>query len=203
VRSTSDFWGLGEAPSADICAVEMGRLVAWARAELDSGEIPALFTIAVFLRQFLALRPFADANGRLARVLAVQLLVRAGYEHLRSVSLESAVESRRDECASALRQSAADDVTPWLTFFLSVVADTQQAVREARASTDTPVLGPRQERILAVLQERGAVRIGEVLAALGIPRATAKKDLKGLLGSGFVVSTGVGKGTVYRLRRQG
>jgi Fic family protein len=191
-------WGLDRAPSAEIAAAEMARLVTWARDEIDGGEIPAPLTIALFLHQFLHLRPFVDGNGRLARALAVYLLVGAGYDHLRIASFEAALEGRRADCASALRSST-DDATPWIAFFLSVIADTQQAARAVLGDRGAFALTPRQERILEALRERGTAKMGEIITTTAIPRATAKKDLKGLLVRGYVAASGVGKGTVYRL----
>jgi Fic family protein len=192
----SDDWGLPKAPPSEIAARETARLVAWARDELERGEVPSLIVVALFLREFVRLRPFADANGRLALVLAVYLLVRAGYTHLREVSLEAAIESRRDECAAALRRTTGDDVTPWIIFFLSIVAETQQMAKDARHCVNP--LTPRQERLLASLRERGAAKIGDLIVAAAVPRATAKKDLRGLLETGFIVRSGTGKATVYR-----
>jgi Fic family protein len=194
----SESWGLDEAPSAERAAGEMARLVAWARDEIDAGEVPALLAIALFIYQFLRLRPFADGNGRLARALAVYLLIGAGHGYLRLASLEAALESRREECASAFRKSS-DDATPWVAFFLSLVADTQQVASAMLEARTAPAPTPRQERLLGALRERGAAKIGELIAATAIPRATAKKDLKGLVENRYVTASGVGKGTVYRL----
>jgi Fic family protein len=199
----TEVWGLPGAPSAEIASREVAHVIAWARAELDSGEIPPCVVIALFIHKFLVLRPFADANGRLALALANYLLIKVGHTHLRSVSLEVAVEARRDECAFALLQSARGDTTPWVGYFLSIVADTQRLACEALAARrELTPLTPRQERLLGALRERGTAKIGDLIVATSVPRATAKKDLRRLLELGYIVATGIGKATVYHPGRR-
>ena len=65
------------------------------RAPDDSNVIPmhgGSGQNGVFNVVFLAIHPFQDGNGRLSRVLTNLMLLRAGYAHVSSCSLESVVE---------------------------------------------------------------------------------------------------------------
>ncbi len=205
LKDDSDAWGLGPAPDAAAVAAEMPSLVGWAREALDGEEEHPLLVIALFLFRFLVLRPFADGNGRLARALATYLLVRHGYDHLWQAPLEIAIEARRAECASALRQARADDApgnaTPWVEFFFAVVEDTLEKAVGASppAPGPAPHMSPRQERLLELMRERGAAKIGDLLRVVEQPRATLKKDLRGLVDAGYLSTTGIRKGTIYRI----
>ena len=75
----------------------MSGLVAWIQRILKTEEIHPLIAIAVFIVCLLAIHPFQDGNGRLARVLTMLLLLRAGYEYVPYSSLESIIEHTKEE----------------------------------------------------------------------------------------------------------
>lgn len=186
---------LPPAPPADEAAKGASELVAWARAELEDPTAYPLVVVALFLYRFLVLRPFADGNGRLALALANYLLARHGLGAAASrTPVEVAVERRHAEWLEALR---ANDAASWVALALETVAESLRDENE-RGDAAAPRINPRQERLLAALRGRGAAKIGELLVDVPMPRATAKKDLKGLVGAGYLATTGVGKGTVYR-----
>lgn len=218
---------LDSAPQAASVPDEMAKLVAWTRAQLETNELHPVLVIGVFLYRFLVIRPFADANGRLARILAVFLLDICGYTFVQNVSLDALVVERRPECAAALAASGGDraDATAWLQFFLELVAELgRRAIdsidtppRRFQAAVPAPVepapapvavvnsvrLSPRQARLLEVMRERRAAKIGDLLPILETPRATLKKDLRGLVDAGLLVAEGVRKGTVYHVASEG
>jgi Fic family protein len=93
----------------------------------DSGDIEPLFLIAAYVLDFLCIHPFSDGNGRLARLLTLLLLYRAGYEVGRYVSLERVVEDTKPGYYDTLYRSSQrwhqgkHDLTPWLEYFLGVM----------------------------------------------------------------------------------
>jgi Fic family protein len=58
----------------------------------ESGEIEPLLLIPTYILDFLCIHPFLDGNGRMARLLTLLLLYKAGYEVGRFISLERIVE---------------------------------------------------------------------------------------------------------------
>lgn len=173
-----------------------------------------MLVIAVFASRLVEIRPFAVGSGRLARVVVAQLMVRYGYRFGLVEPVDEALESRSSRFA--LAREARDSIG-WLAAFLDAVAACASAAaaicsaREApatacssdsgsRAEAFVPVLpSPRQARVLTVMGEFGAAKIGDLLPVLGIPRATLKKDLRALVEGRRLSSTGVRKGTVYRV----
>jgi Fic family protein len=65
-----------------------------------------LLVIPLTVLDFLCIRPFADGNGRTARLLTLLLLYRAGYEVGRYISLERVIEDSRDSYHEALEASS-------------------------------------------------------------------------------------------------
>jgi Fic family protein len=66
----------------------MEELVGWTVRELAGNRHHPLLIIAAFIVRFLAIHPFQDGNGRLARVLTNLALLRAGYTYVPYTSLE-------------------------------------------------------------------------------------------------------------------
>ncbi len=191
----------------------LAALISWTKDRLDgepdpSERLPAYLVTAAFAWRLLEIRPFTVGNGRLARTVVSQLLVQYGYafQLVEPVGLE--LETRAEALKSSL---VAGDAVGWVSGFLEAFAATAARVADrmtgtAAAATDTVVpaqapvlLTPRQERVLSAMSERGAAKIGDLLPGLGIPRATLKKDLRELVNAGQLSSTGVRKGTVYRV----
>ena len=92
----------------------MKELVAWTNRELAGTTHHPLLVIAVFIVRFLAIHPFQDGNGRLARVLTNLLLLRTGYTYVPYSSLERVIEENREQYYRALRsaQGTLDTTSP-------------------------------------------------------------------------------------------
>jgi hypothetical protein len=176
---------------------EMPELVAWTREMLETGRLHALLAIGVFLFRFLAIRPFAGGNARLALALAVYLLDRYGYTHVRIVPFEETVAERREAFAAAAEDSAA-----WVCVFLDAVCESEAIALDRTDPAASVRLSPRLGRLLEVMRERKAAKIGDLLPVLATPRATLKKDLRALVDAGYLTAEGVRKGTVYHISGQ-
>ncbi len=83
----------------------MEELAAWTNRELGGKTHHPLLVVAVFIVRFLAIHPFQDGNGRLARVLTNLLLLRTGYTYVPYSSLERVVEENREQYYRALRSA--------------------------------------------------------------------------------------------------
>ncbi|MBM2829074.1 MAG: AsnC family transcriptional regulator, partial [Actinobacteria bacterium] len=76
---------------------EMDSLLAWTNSRLGVAGFHPLVVVAGFLLEFLAIRPFAAANGRTSRLLTNLLLLRCGYAYLPYASLEKVIADRNAE----------------------------------------------------------------------------------------------------------
>ncbi len=61
-----------------------------------TAEIEPLLLIPAYVLDFLCVHPFLDGNGRIARLLTLLLLYKAGYELGRCISLEQMVEQTKE-----------------------------------------------------------------------------------------------------------
>ena len=91
------------------------------------GEIDPLLLIPSYVLDFLCIHPFLDGNGRMARLLTLLLMYRAGYEVGRYISLEKVIENHREGYYESLYSSSqgwhegTHSLLSWWSYFLGVV----------------------------------------------------------------------------------
>ncbi|PWQ93167.1 Fic family protein [Leucothrix arctica] len=185
---------------------EMEALVRWTRESLEDKSIHPLLVIGVFNVVFLAIHPFQDGNGRVSRVIATLLLLRAGYHYVPYSSLESVIERSKDSYYLALRrtQSTLDqsdpDWQPWLTFFLrSLVSQKTHLETKLTASQGWDALPKDSVAILNYLSDNERITASEAENLTQTPRSTLKLRLKELQDKGLIQRHGKARGTWYVL----
>jgi Fic family protein len=94
---------------------------------LDSHEHHPLLLIGSYVFDFLAIHPFRDGNGRMARLLTLLALYRSDYEVGRFISLERLIAESKETYYEALEVSGrgwhegGHDIKPWLDYFLGIL----------------------------------------------------------------------------------
>lgn len=89
---------------------------------MGAGREPAL-VVPLAILDFLCIHPFADGNGRMARLLTLMLLYHFAYDVGRYISLERIVEESKETYYEALEASSrewhdgAHDPFPWMRYF--------------------------------------------------------------------------------------
>jgi Fic family protein len=182
----------------------METLVELTRSRLLDSDIHALLTVADFVLRFLAIHPFQDGNGRLARVLTNLMLLRCGYDFVQYSSHERIVEANKDQYYRSLRESQKNLKSDrsfelrWAEFFLEMMVKQKNHLkkkieRETRARS-LPALS---EKIIDLAQEHGRISIAFISTALEANRNTVKKHVQQLVKNGRLVRHGKGRGTYY------
>jgi len=191
------------------------ELVEWTQQALKQQEIHPLIIIANFLVEFLAIHPFQDGNGRLARILTNLLLLKSGYAYVPYVSHEKLVEDNKAEYYVALRKSQAtfppktdppladetnsEDITPWLKFFLTIVlAQSKQAIELLSRENIDKLLSPKQIAVWQYLEKVSEATPAEIAKATSVARPTVSQALDVLLRLKKIERLGQGRTTRYR-----
>lgn len=194
------------APGPLLVPVQMETLSAWLASRLREKEFHPLLVSAAYLLEFLAIRPFADGNGRMGRLLTNLLLLRCGHAYLPYGSLEKAIAGNWTDYYLALRKSQASrnlprpDISPWLLAFLDSLRVQQRTAGETLARLpDEGKLSGNQAAVLAIAARAGEVTTRAAAAELGMPRETAKQTLNRLAALGALRRLGAGRATRYRL----
>ena len=193
-------------PGPLLVPAQMQALTAWLASRIGGPEFHPLLVAAAYLLEFLAIRPFAEGNGRVSRLVTNLLLLREGHAYIPYGSLEGAIAARWEEYYLALRRSQASrnlprpDISPWLLAFLDAVAAQQREVRDAlRRLPHERRLSGNQLAVLAIAARDGEVTNRRVVSDLSLPRETAKQTLGRLVALGALRRLGAGRATRYRL----
>ncbi|MFH1861079.1 MAG: Fic family protein [bacterium] len=108
-------------------------------AAKESAETPMLLIAAEFACDFLAIHPFLDGNGRLARLLSTYLLEKGGYHFSRIYPIDRVILDSRVNYYEALNasqrywHSLQEDLTPWINYFVGTVFEQwERAFRRIR-----------------------------------------------------------------------
>lgn len=193
-----------------LTASEMEALIGWTGERLREQDLHPLLTVSTFVYEFLSIHPYQDGNGRLSRLLTTLLLMKLGYGFIQYVSFEHVVESKKEAYYRALmegqknRYSERERIDRWTLFFLESLVE---LTRRLETKYDTysrlkVVLNERQQRIVACVEERETAQIKEIENSLGdCSRNTVKKDLAYLVGEGFLLKTGAGRGVRYHIKK--
>jgi Fic family protein len=176
----------------------------WDHAVDQQREPLLLIPLAVL--DFLCVHPFADGNGRTARLLTLLLLYRAGYEVGRYISLERVIEESRDTYYEALELSSQGwhegqhDPFPWLDYFWGVLLRAYDEFRDragrlltARGSKTALVEG-------AVERRRGPFAISDIQNDCpGVSRDMVRHVLRRMRDEGRVQVRGRGRGARWEV----
>jgi Fic family protein len=171
----------------------------------DSHRHEDLVLIAAFILDFLAIHPFTDGNGRIARLLTTLLLYQSDFTVARYVSIERIVEKTKESYYASLRASSegwregTHSLTPWTGYFLGVVL---AAYRELDAKLGIAGMPTKTARVkLAIDQLPDAFTVGEIERACpGVSRPTIKLALRQLRDEGTIEVARQGRGAIWRKR---
>lgn len=135
----------------------MERLHERFTVQWDSGATEPLLLIPTYVLDFLCIHPFLDGNGRMARLLTLLLLYKAGYEVGRFISLEKIIEESKESYYDTLHQSSqkwhegSHTLAPWWEYFLGVMLSAYREF-ERRVGLITTARGSKTAMVLDVIR---------------------------------------------------
>jgi Fic family protein len=184
----------------------MEELVTWTNRELGGNKHHPLFVIGAFIVRFLAVHPFQDGNGRLARVVTNLALLRSGYTYVPFSSLERIIEENREQYYRALRSAQGtldrdeSRLMDWLRFFLLSLIEQknslEQKLRNERLMTSLSAI---DEQLLQIARQHGRVTLSSAMVLTNTNRNTLKLHLRQLVEAGHLRLLGRGRSSWYEM----
>jgi len=154
--------------------------------------------------RFLAIHPFQDGNGRLARVLTNLLLLRVGYSYIPYSSMERVIEENREQYYRSLRSAQGtldrdeSRLMDWLRFFLLCLVEQKNSLAEKiKREKLLTSLSPLDERLLHFVREHGRLTLSDAETLTKANRNTLKLHLKQLVRAGHLQLLGRGRNSWY------
>ena len=178
-------------------------------------NVPELIRIALSHYQFETIHPFLDGNGRIGRLMITLYLVNKGLLKKPSLYLSDFFERNRGSYYDALtRVRESNDVSHWVSFFLSAVIETANKGKETftgiltlRQEMEALVLsyGKRAENcqtLLKRLYSRPAIMTNDASQLLGVSHQAASALLKKMVADKILVEvTGYQRNRVFYFER--
>jgi Fic family protein len=191
-------------PPEDVSGLMFELLIWWNK---ESTGLSSVLSSAILHYRFEAIHPFADGNGRTGRALALWELYRRGFDthHIFSVDEFFWEDRQRYYAALDAVRRAGEDMTEWLEYCAEGLLFTLDRVWmrmqqfAARANQEIVVLRPRQEQLLQLLRDRGAMTPREIWAGIGVSKQGALDLLNPLLKAGIIRRIGSRKSGKYML----
>lgn len=199
-----------QAPPASEVSDRINSMFAWLNRKLASATEPPFVLAGVIHYGLTDIHPFADGNGRVARLFQTALLMKLDVLPGRMFSFERYYAEDRRAYYAALRsvREQTFSMETWLRYFLERLAEEYERV--AATVTDLSSLvapggkGPlrlttSQERALASLRISGHREFTrrEYEEASGLSRSAAGEDLSKLIRYGVLTPRGASSATRY------
>jgi len=174
----------------------------YARAIGAGQETLVLVPLAIL--DFLCIHPFTDGNGRMARLLTLQLLYHSDFDVGRYISLERIIEESKETYYEALEASSKSwheghhDALPWMRYFWGVVLRAY-AEFEERVGTLRTGRGAKTGMVEdAVARRLGAFSISDIEKECpGVSRDWIRIVLRRLRDERRIVRRGSGRGAKW------
>lgn len=199
------------APPSSAIPEEMNTFIQWIH---ESTTLPILTRVGIAHFYFLAIHPYIDGNGRIARALSEKLLAEAiGQPTL--LALAQTIEANRKAYYAALQSTNQSlNIDAWLGYFANTVLEAQAAslrkvefliAKGKMLQRLHGQINPRQEKVLKRLFHAGpdgftsGLSAENYLSITKTSRATATRDLQDLVSKIALSKTGSLKHTRYWL----
>jgi Fic family protein len=190
--------------AAHLTPMAMADMVARYRRALDQHLADPLVLVPLVILDFLCIHPFPDGNGRMARLLTLQLLYHYDYAVGRFISLERIFEESKEGYYDTLEASSqgwhdvAHDIAPWLDYFWGVLLRAYKEFEE-RVGTIERGRGAKGDRVRTEILKRNLpFSISEIEGVCpGVSRDMVRLVLRAMKREGLIAPTGKGRGAKW------
>lgn len=202
-------------PEVKLVSKLVKDLVSWFN-KTDKKNICPIVVAAIAHSEIAAIHPFADGNGRTARLLATLILYQRGYDFRRLFALEDHYNQNRPVYYKAIhlgknyQERMQGDLTNWLEYFTGGFNTEMQRLKETviPLSLDAKMLkkiggqvylDKNQIKIVDFMMTMGKVDSKDVRNILSVKERMAQKYLRGLELTKLLKKAGKGPTTYYIL----
>ncbi len=150
---------------------------------------------------FEKIHPFLDGNGRVGRLLLQAILLKGGYSFNGLISIEEALNERKEEYYAYLNKS---DATSFIEFMLELLeVQVQKALKElsVKEYKKEDLLLPKRKEILDIIRDHEVVSLDFISRRFyKVSDRMIRYDLKKLEEEGYIIKLGATRGARYRIK---
>ena len=191
------------------------NLTGWLEKAKKENICP-IIVLAIAHSEIAAIHPFADGNGRTARLLATLILYQRGYDFRKLFALEDYYNQNRPAYYKAIhlgknyQERIKSDLTNWLEYFIQGFNAEMKKVKDEiiPLSLDNKMLkkiggqvylDKNQIKIIDFMMTMGRVYSSDVQDILGITQRSARRYLADLAKLKLLAKVGSKKSVYYQL----
>jgi Fic family protein len=202
-----------EAPPSRAVSAEMKRFLRWFKESGDKG-MPAVVRAAIAHLHFETIHPFCDGNGRLGRALVSKIVAQHSRAFVMIPFSVGLFEHRTDYYEALHQASFTLEVTDWIRTFAGLLTG---SIRNYEAELRFQIralclmsrakhkLNERQIKVFDRMTREGAkgfeggMSASKYVKIAHTSKATATRDLAGMIQWGVLVRHGEGAGVRYEI----
>lgn len=183
----------------------MPRLMSWTEKALEEKEFHPLFVIAIFTAIYLQFCPFEKGNQKLARLLVILLMFKAGYGYAPYSTLDDLLQERAEDYYKALTHTQKTlatgkiDWDVWLEFFFELLKAQKDKlqVRIEKGGSEIANMPGLSTKILKLFDKHDRLSMKEIERYTRGKRSTLKLRLGELVEGGYLMRHGKARATWY------
>lgn len=183
----------------------MPRLMSWTEKALEEKEFHPLFVIAIFTAIYLQFCPFEKGNQKLARLLVILLMFKAGYGYAPYSTLDDLLQESAEDYYKALSHTQKTlatgkiDWDVWLEFFFELLKAQKDKlqVRIEKGSAEIANMPGLSTKILKLFDKHDRLSMKEIERYTRGKRSTLKLRLGELVEGGYLIRHGKARATWY------
>lgn len=163
---------------------------------------------AVFTVDFLCIRPFDEGNGRISRLFADLMLVKAGFDIARYASIDRIIENSAMDYYDALNacvekwDRGMNDYEPYAVYLLEVLHQAYCQVFDKLGTGSGGKLKKSEQVGFVIERSEHPMTKRDIREALpDVSEATVEAALGALVKDGVVEKLGAGRSTAYSWKR--
>lgn len=200
------------APSAVDAPNLMKKLIDWINKS-EKENIHPIIVAGIAHREFAAIHPFADGNGRTARALATLILYQRGYDFRKLFALEDYYNRDRQKYYQEINigpKYNKKNFTQWLEYFIEGFKEEIMRVKEEIAALEANkvgkslkrqiILSKKQIQIVDFINTIGKITVKDAIDVLRCPKRTAQLELQKLKKQGIIKQVGKGPAAGYVIK---
>lgn len=194
--------------AAHLTSIAMADMIVRYRSALDQHLADPLVLVPLVILDFICIHPFSEGNGRMARLLTLQMLYHFDYAVGCFISLERIFEESKESYYETLEASSqgwhegAHNIAPWLDYFWGALLRAYKEF-EHRVGTIERGRGAKGDRVRAeILKRQLPFAISEIEEACpGISRDMVRVILRAMKAEGVIEPNGKGRGATWQHKR--
>jgi len=200
---------LYQAPAAGKVRKMMKEFCQWLKSK-KTDELSPVIVAAVAHHRLVTIHPFADGNGRVARILATLILYNRGYDVKKTFALEDYYNLDRQAYYQAIQKARqVRDLTSWLEYFSqgflnelnNVIERVERFAFEMKTKGKPIYLSKRKIDILDFVAINGKIFRSDVVDIATVSPKTAYRELEQLRQNGLLLRKGKGPISHYILKK--